>query len=400
MLVFARRSGQLHSVFIVILLVIVAFIAVVLLRLRRVYRSGYYGLWVPSYIRGAFSRSPDRHLRQGPLHIVFVIADHFEPGQSTEHLEHWLRRYHTVVSKHHDSFGNRPKRTLHFPIEQFYEYQIDRLLPLCREGYAEIEMQLHHFDDTAETVLPKYKRGLSDFARYGICQTIDNPPQTRFAFVHGNWALDNSASHLSPNPCGVNDEIKILASLGCFIDVTFPAVLNTCQPRRINSIYYAIDLPGVPKSYDDGTPVEVGIPSTGDLMMLQGPLGFNWRDWRYRYHPAVENGDIWAGNPPSPQRIPLWLKANVHVIGQPNWVFVKLHAHGCRGTDLDALTGENFDRTLSALETTFNDGKRHVIHYASVREAFNIIKAAESGKIGNPEDYRDFIIRPYRANQA
>lgn len=383
-----------------VLSAILVAIALVAWRLRRIYHQGHYRLWIPSYIKGAFSRSPDQNLRQGPLHIIFAIADHFEPGHSTDALAHWLERYRAVVSGHRDSFGNHPQRTLHFPIEQFYDQQIEQLLPLCRDRFAEIEMQLHHFDDTSESVLAKYRQGIADFARYGICQTVDNPPQTRFAFVHGNWALDNSAAHLSPNPCGVDDEIKILSSLGCFIDVTFSAVLTTSQPRRINSIYYATDLPGVAKSYDDGTPVEVGKAPSGDLMMLQGPLLFNWRDWRYRFHPAVENGDMWAGYPPSPQRIPLWLKANVHVIGQPNWVFVKLHCHGCRRSDLDALTGTAFDQTLTALETTYNDGHRYVLHYATVREAYNIVKAAEAGKTGNPEDYRDFVIKPYRANQS
>jgi hypothetical protein len=385
---------------IAVLLVIAVLIVAVLLRLQRIYRSGHYGLWIPSYIKGGFAKPSDRDQRDGPLHIVLVIADHFEPGQATERLKDWLERYQAVVSKHHDSFGNPPRRTLHFPIEQFSDQQIELLLPLCRQGFAEIEMQLHHFDDTSESALAKYQKGLHDFARFGISQTIDDPPLTRFAFVHGNWALDNSAAHLTPNPCGVNDEIRMLASLGCFVDVTFSSVLTTSQPRRINSVYYVTDDPQTPKSYDDGIAVEVGKAPSGDLMLLQGPLLLNWRDWRYRAHPAVENGDIWAGYPLSPRRIPLWLKANIHVLGQPNWVFVKLHSHGCRHTDLEALTGASFDQTLSALETTYNDGRQYVLHYTSVREAYNIIKAAEAGKTGNPEDYRDFVIKPYRANQT
>lgn len=385
---------------IIIVLAIAILIAVVLLRLQRMYKRGHYSLWMPSYIKGVLAKPSDRDKRDGPLHIIFAIADHFEPGPAAGPLKDWLERYRAVVGRHRDSFGNQPRRTLHFPIEQFYDSQIELLLPLCREGLAEIEMQLHHFDDDSKSVLAKYQKGLSDFAQYGISQTIDNPPQTRFAFVHGNWALDNSAAHQAPNPCGVNDEIRILASLGCFVDVTFSSVLTTSQPRRINSIYYVTDDPQAPKSYDDGVPVEVGKVPSGDLMLLQGPLLLNWRDWRYRAHPAVENGDIWAGYPLSPRRIPLWLKANIHVLGQPNWVFVKLHSHGCRHTDLEALTGASFDQTLSALETTYNDGRQYVLHYASVREAYNIIKAAEAGKTGNPEDYRNFLIKPYRANQT
>jgi hypothetical protein len=369
-------------------------------RLRQIYRTGYYSLWVPSYIKWSRTVSPDRNARQGPLHIMFTIADHFEPGDTCDFLVTWIDRYRRVVGNHRDSFGNPPRRSLHYPIEQFHDEQIDLLLTLCRAGYAEIEMQLHHFDDTSESVRAKYERGIADFARHGICQTVDDPPQTRFAFVHGNWALDNSAAHMNPNPCGVNDEISILASLGCFVDVTFSAVTTTSQPRRINSIYYATDDPLRPKSYDDGVPVRVGQAPGGDLLMLQGPLLFNWHDWRYRTHPAVENGDIWAGYPLSPGRIPLWLKANVHVVGQPNWLFVKLHAHGCRGTDLEALTGDSFDETLTALETVYNDQTNFVLHYVTVRESYNIIKAAEAGKTGDPEQFRNFLIKPYRANRA
>ncbi len=385
---------------IVIVLVFAVFVIALGLRLRRIYQQGHYGLWIPSYVKGAFTRAPDREKRSGPLHIIFVVADHFEPGRNRELLVTWLERYYRVIGNHRDSFGNPPRRTLHFPIEQFYDEQIELLLPLCREGLAEIEMQLHHFDDDSESVLAKYRKGLHEFARFGISQTIDNPPLTRFAFVHGNWALDNSAAGQTPNPCGVNDEIRILASLGCFVDVTFSSVLTTSQPRRINSIYYVTDDPLKPKSYDDGVPVEVGKAPSGDLMLLQGPLLFNWRDWRSRVHPAVENGDIWAGYPLSPQRIPLWLKANIHVLGQPNWVFVKLHAHGCRRADLDVLTGASFDETLTALETIYNDGQQYVLHHASVREAYNIIKAAEAGETGNPESYRDYIVKPYRVNQG
>jgi hypothetical protein len=40
-----------------------------------------------------------------------------------------------------------------------------------------------------------------------------------------------------------------------------------------------------------------------------------------------------------------------------------------------------------------------VLHYASVREAYNIIKAAEAGKTGDPDQYRNFVIKPYLANK-
>jgi hypothetical protein len=48
----------------------------------------------------------------------------------------------------------------------------------------------------------------------------------------------------------------------------------------------------------------------------------------------------------------------------------------------------------SYLERSYNDGRDYVLHYVTARETYNIIKAAEAGKTGNPGDYRDFILPP------
>jgi hypothetical protein len=198
----------------------------------------------------------------------------------------------------------------------------------------------------------------------------------------------------------VNDEIKIWASLGCYMDATFPAIQTTSQPSKINSIYYATDDPEKPKSYDEGVSVEVGKAPSGDLMLYEGPLMVDWTDWRFGYHPTIEDGDMFRDLPPSPDRIPLWLDANVHVIGQPNWVFVKLHCHGAHKADSLAMWGPAFDSTLTAFETKYNDGEKYVLHYVTLREAYNVIKAAEAGEKGDPENYRDYVIPPYRATAS
>ncbi|MCK4856333.1 MAG: hypothetical protein KAT58_00020 [candidate division Zixibacteria bacterium] len=362
------------------------------------FKRAHYDIWFPAYVSQMLAAAPDGELRQGPLRIIFIMVDHFEPGKEYGYLEYWLERYRAVVDRHADCYGNPPRRTFYYPIEQFDSTEIEMILSLCRQGYGEIEVQLHHFDNDSTSVTVQLQQGLADFARFGICQTIDEPPLTRFSFVHGNWALDNSRAHQSPNPCGVNNEIKILASLGCYLDVTFPAIMTTAQPSRINSIYYVTDDPLEAKSYDDGIAVEVGKPAVGDLMLLEGPLMIDWDDWRFGTHPSIEDGNIFRDYPMFPNRIPLWLKANVHVIGQPNWVFVKLHSHGCRQSDSLALWGPSFDSTLTVLETEYNDGESYMLHYATVREAYNIIRAAAEGKGGNPEFYRDYIIKPFRAN--
>ncbi len=42
----------------------------------------------------------------------------------------------------------------------------------------------------------------------------------------------------------------------------------------------------------------------------------------------------------------------------------------------------------------YNDGQRHVLHYVTSREMYNIIKAAEAGKCGDPNAWRDFELPP------
>ena len=59
---------------------------------------------------------------------------------------------------------------------------------------------------------------------------------------------------------------------------------------------------------------------------------------------------------------------------------------------MDTLLGDAADAMHSHLEKAYNDGTNYVLHYVSAREVYNIVKAAESGRTGNPADYRDFVL--------
>lgn len=61
---------------------------------------------------------------------------------------------------------------------------------------------------------------------------------------------------------------------------------------------------------------------------------------------------------------------------------------------MDTLLGDAADAMFSHLETAYNDGERYVLHYVTAREVYNIIKAAEAGRSGNPNDYRDYLLPP------
>ncbi len=87
-----------------------------------------------------------------------------------------------------------------------------------------------------------------------------------------------------------------------------------------------------------------------------------------------------------------WLDADIHVRGRPEWVFVKVFTHGCQSEDLLLARG-GLDRLLDAVERTAAD-RGLALHYMTAREAVNVIRAAEAGRTGNPEDYRDFLYPP------
>jgi hypothetical protein len=225
------------------------------------------------------------------------------------------------------------------------------------------------------------RAALNDFARAGV-RAAGEGPSAAYAVIHGAWALDNSRRMRDSHGwCGVNDELDILHDTGCYADFTFPA-WGAMQPAKVNSIYYVTDDPRRPKSHNTGRDLRVGRPPENALVIFQGP--------------ALGGSDVSADNPPSLARAAQWVRSAVHVPGRPEWIFIKVHTHGCQDPEtLDLLLGEPMDTFLSEFEHTYNDGGAYRLHYVTAREAYNIAKAAEAGMNGNPDRFRDFLIPPY-----
>jgi len=113
----------------------------------------------------------------------------------------------------------------------------------------------------------------------------------------------------------------------------------------------------------------------------------------------LDDGDIHASEHASPARADRWVRANVHVPQRPDWVFVKLFAHGISTPeDAESAVGEDFDEALTHLERAYNDGTHYVLHYITAREAYNLARAAAEGATGEPQQYLDAYIKPYRAS--
>jgi hypothetical protein len=127
-------------------------------------------------------------------------------------------------------------------------------------------------------------------------------------------------------------------------------------------------------------------------MVVHGILGINWKDRRHGLRPAYDDGSITNIFPGDPVRVDYWVDTAIHVPGRPEWIFIKLYTHGNSSADKEANLGEASDRMYEYLESNYNDGVRYRLHYVTAREFYNIVKAAEAGKQGNPNDYRDFEI--------
>jgi hypothetical protein len=336
----------------------------------------------------------------GPQHIIFCFVDHYEPFNENVPLEkaqyrvkQWVERYPEMANRHKDAEHKPPQHTWFYPPHLDHCF-LKNIVQLCKDGYGEIEMHLHHnhmlpFPDTEETLKSKIIKCIEDYAKHGIFCLPDG--SKRFAFIHGDWSLANARGD---SFCGVNDEIRILKECGCFADFTFPS-LGEAQPSMINRIYYCKSSPDKPKCYDRGKEVRAGSKPWGDLLMIPGIIGFRWKSRTHQHKPSIEASNIDLTDYPFPARIDYWVKNAIRIKGRPEWLFIKLHTHAAREDAWDSVFGKKADEMYDYLEQKYNDGNKYCLHYVTAREMYNIVKACEAGMTGNPNLYRNYVVPRY-----
>jgi len=352
-------------------------------------------LWLPSYLLHSVKRRPWPPTQH--VHLLLCIADHYEPTNGNvppdvalRRVDHWVHEYPRLFGSFRDSDGCTPQHTFFYPLELYSPNQVHALAQLCRAGFGEVEIHLHHDRDTATALrqhLLAYKKLLA--SRHGLLSQNRRTGETVYAFIHGDWALDNSLPDGSA--CGVTNELHVLSQTGCYADFTLPAVPSRAQTRKINSIYYATGNPRRPRAHDRGIDVGAG-PARDALMLIQGPLVLDWRRRCWGLMPHIENGCIQYTQPAHIDRLPLWLKARVQIPQRPDWFFVKLHTHGAPEDNQRVLLAEpmvQFHRDLQRL--TSHDTNFH-FHYVTARQMYNLARAAEAGWQGSVEDARDFEV--------
>ncbi|MCC6124177.1 MAG: hypothetical protein IT426_04400 [Pirellulales bacterium] len=313
--------------------------------------------------------------------MIFTMVDHYEPGggaAGAKRNERWLEAFRPLSNSHRDALGNRFRYTWFYPYDHGNETVMAALAKMAYEGYGEVEFHWHH-PTAGDAAFPAMlQEALVWFGKFGALVSSEPKPQNHFAFIHGNWALDNSLPI-----CGVDHELDILFRHGCYADFTFSSIAAArAHPRKVNSLYYPATREG-PKSYDRGADVAVGVPVNDRAMIFQGPLGLNWWTGRFEYG-AVESFAL-----PRPARIDKWIDADIHVKGRPEWTFVKVYSHGVQSAP--EIVHGALGPMLGDLERICRERRIH-LHYMTAREAFNVAKAAEAGKTGCPSEYRDFLI--------
>jgi hypothetical protein len=334
-------------------------------------------IWLPAYLSGRVRRlfAGDSH---APRHVWVTIADHFEPFwnradllTARKRVDAWRKRWPQIAAGASiDLAGALPRYTFFYPVEQYHPEILETLAEMTRDGIADVEVHIHHDGEGREDFVQR----IGNFCemlreKHGLLRQVEG--KTRFGFIHGNWALDNSLP--AGRWCGLNDEITLLRDLGCYADFTMPSGASPSQSRTINTIYWCTDDPQSPKSYDGGTPLRAGQGTAGDLLMIPGPFGLRRGK---RFLPQLETGEIAFYDPPSAARVSRWFELAPR-IGEH--IFLKLYTHGATEANIEALLGTQLS-DLFILVQEEADRRGAGVRFVSAWQMYLAIEAISRGR--------------------
>ena len=337
--------------------------------------------------------------------MIISVANHFEPSwkegglfdldTQQKRLDDWCKLARRTGNAVLDVDGSKFRHTNFYPAEQYNKSIIDTLVGLQKEGLGEVEIHLHHGISSPDTTdsLRKQLLNFRDILanEHGCLSRFDGKGEPKYAFVHGNWTLGNSANG---KYCGVDDEFAVLNETGCYLDMTLPSAPHESQVPMLNSIYECA-LPFDQRSpHRKGRRLSVGDKDPKLPVMLTGPLMFNWQNRKSGIPiPKLEVGELASFTPRDMDRVSRWINAGVKVRGRSNWVFIKLYCHGFFDQDQETCIGEGAKRFFSEIVEHGQRTGTYDVHFASARETFNIIMAAVDGKEGQPGQFRNYRLK-------
>ena len=364
--------------------------------------------WLSSYPSWRIRRMISRASEAAPARpdIILIVANHFEPAWNSSRValderdqisrvRDWLVKARRIGALIRD-FDDVPfKHTNFYPAEQYSYELLGMLAGLQTEGLGEVEIHLHHGVDRPDTA-ENLRRSLVDFrdrlaGEHKCLSRMMAAPTPMYGFVHGNFALANSAGGRC---CGVDSEMQILAETGCYADFTLPSAPDQSQVAVINSIYECGGRLDRGRPHNTGPSLSTARPPQLPIL-ITGPLIFDWSKRKHGLRwPRVDGGALARNQPFDDRRFRKWISAGISVQGRPDWIFVKLFCHGFFPQDQDYCIGEPLIRSLDGVLNTAHRTGEFKIHFATAREAFNIAMAAAHGKSGEPGEYRDYLLSP------
>jgi hypothetical protein len=291
-------------------------------------------LWLWPYLK---ERARQRSRGRAPRRVWLAITDHYEPlgmGASVEtalrRVARWRDRWPRIAhDAPPDAAGQPAQYSFFYPQEDYHPDVIEGIAEMVRLGVGDVEVHIHHDHETPQSFTAKMREFLTRLRQdHGLLREQDG--RTLFGFIHGNWALDNSRP--DGRWCGLNGEISLLHELGCYADFTMPSLQSPTQSRIVNQIYWCTGNPGnSPRSFDHGIEAAPGAGRHGDLLMITGPVGFQFED---RIVPYLEAGELAGYRLPLPVRVRTWFDVAPRVGDD---LFIKLFSHGADDRNLDPL---------------------------------------------------------------
>lgn len=152
-------------------------------------------LWFPAYLR---DRARNLIPRPPAKQLWVSITDHYEPwgGRvsaqvAANRVAAWQDLWPAIAAKAPaDAVGRQPCDTFFYPQEEYEVSTLNALAELTRNGTADVEVHLHHENDTAAAATPISLCPLSRRHRSPASSTKSTGPQE----THGKRALTTPAS--------------------------------------------------------------------------------------------------------------------------------------------------------------------------------------------------------------
>src|SRR6185436_9132413 len=118
-----------------------------------------YARWAARETAARAAAAVRRETPPGPRHLLFAYCDHYEPhwkntdrAVGAARVAAWSEGYPALAKGFRDADGRSPRHSFFFPGEEYEPGYLDALAELAKRGLGEVELHLHHHDDTAENL--------------------------------------------------------------------------------------------------------------------------------------------------------------------------------------------------------------------------------------------------------